>query len=94
MVGGRGLEMDLGIRTGAELLADASLARQHAGRFRHAAAIVNGDLVEAALRSRARELETAAATLEAKAAGMLLASGPAPEARLGGARPQVPAQKI
>ena len=53
-------------RTRAELLADLEIARQHAGRFKRAAAIVNDDLVEAALRARVRELETLLAMLEEK----------------------------
>jgi len=57
-------------RTRAELLSDLAIARHQAWRFRQASGIVNDDLVEAALRSRARELETLAAILEARVAKM------------------------
>jgi homoserine kinase len=80
------MKLEADIRTRDELLADAAIARHQASRFREAAAIVNDDLVESALRSRARELETAVAVLEAKAAEMLL-SGPGPSVRLEGTSP-------
>ena len=57
-------------RTREELLSDVATARQQASRFRQAAVIVNDGLVEAALRARARELDTLVAMLEAKAAKM------------------------
>jgi hypothetical protein len=53
-------------RTRAELQSDLDIARHQASRFKRAAAIINDDLVEAALRSRARELDTLIAVLEAK----------------------------
>jgi hypothetical protein len=59
------------IRTRDELIADAAIARYQAGRFREAAAAMSEDFIQSALRSRARELETAVAVLEAKAAEML-----------------------
>ena len=62
--GGNAMEAD--DRTRAELVADLEIARQHAGRFKRAAAIVKDDLVESALRTRVRELETLVAVLEAK----------------------------
>jgi hypothetical protein len=52
------------------LLADLEIARQQANRFKQAAAIVGDDLVESALRARARELATLVAVLEAKIAKM------------------------
>jgi hypothetical protein len=52
------------------LLEDAAIARHQASRFKQAATIINDDLVESALRARARELETLVAMLEAKAAKM------------------------
>jgi hypothetical protein len=57
-------------RTREELLSDAARARYQADRFRQAAVVINDDLVESALRARARELETLVALLEAKVAKM------------------------
>jgi hypothetical protein len=53
------------------LLADAAIARYQAGRFREAAASLDEDFIKSALRSRARELETAVAVLEAQAIKMM-----------------------
>jgi hypothetical protein len=64
------MELDSDNRTRAELLADLEIARQQANRFKQAAAIVGDDLVESALRARARELATLVAVLEAKIAKM------------------------
>ncbi|HEY3918464.1 MAG TPA: hypothetical protein VGL83_11760 [Stellaceae bacterium] len=62
--------METDDRTRAQLLEDAAIARHQASRFKQAATIINDDLVESALRARARELETLVAMLEAKAAKM------------------------
>jgi hypothetical protein len=64
------MELEIPARTRAELLSDLEIARHQASRFKQAAAIINDDLVEAALRSRARELETLIDVLEAKLAKM------------------------
>jgi hypothetical protein len=64
------MESEADSRTRTELAADLEIARHQATRFRQAAAIVNDDLVESALRARARELETLIAILEAKIAKM------------------------
>lgn len=61
-----GMELQEVQRTRAELQSDLDIARHQASRFKRAAAIINDDLVEAALRSRARELDTLIAVLEAK----------------------------
>ena len=61
--------METDTRTRAELLADLEIAREHAGRFKRAAGIIDDDLVEAALRARVRKLETLIAIREAKITG-------------------------
>lgn len=52
------MELDSDERTRAELLADAAVAKDHAARFKRAATMIDDDLVQSALRARARELET------------------------------------
>jgi hypothetical protein len=64
------MESEAPTRTRAELESDLEIARHQASRFKQAAAIIKDDLVEAALRSRARELETLIDILEAKLAKM------------------------
>lgn len=64
------MDLETDNRTREELQSDLAIARHQASRFRQAAGIINDDLVEAALRSRARELETLAAILEARLAKM------------------------
>jgi hypothetical protein len=64
------VELDSDDRTRAELLADAAIAKDQAARFRRAATMIDDDLVQSALRARARELETLVATLEDKVATM------------------------
>jgi hypothetical protein len=54
-------------RSREELLVDAAKARRDAQRHRTAALIVHDSLVEETLRTRADELITLAAILEAKA---------------------------
>jgi hypothetical protein len=65
------MKLEADIRTRDELLADAAIARYQAGRFREAAASLDEDFIKSALRSRARELETAVAVLEAQAIKMM-----------------------
>jgi hypothetical protein len=57
-------------RTWQELQTDGVTARHQASRFRQAAIIIHDALVEEALRARAKELDTLAEILEAKAAKM------------------------
>ena len=55
-------------KTPQEMLAEATQARQDASRFRRAALVIGDEIVAQSLKTRAGELETLAATLEAKAA--------------------------
>lgn len=64
------MELERDERTRAELLADAAIAKDQAARFRQAATMIDDDLVQSALRARARELETLVATLDARVAEM------------------------
>jgi hypothetical protein len=64
------MELESDDRTRAELLADAAIAKDQAARFKRAATMIDDDLVQSALRARARELETLAATLDARVAEM------------------------
>lgn len=64
------VELESDDRTRAELLADAAIAKDQAVRFRRAAEMIDDDLVQSALRARARDLETVVAMLDEKVATM------------------------
>jgi hypothetical protein len=64
------MELESDERTRLELLADAAVAKDQAARFKRAATMIDDDLVQSALRARARELETLVATLDARVAEM------------------------
>ena len=57
-----------GAKTPQEMLAEATQARQDASRFRRAALVIGDATLAQSLKSRAGELETLAAMLEARAA--------------------------
>ena len=65
------MDLEADNRTRAELQSNVAIARQHVGRFKQAAIIVNDDIVESCIRARVRELETLVAVLEARMAEMI-----------------------
>ena len=69
-IGSGTVELESDDRTRAELLADAAVAKDHAARFRRAADMIDDDLVQSALRTRARDLETLVAMLDERVAAM------------------------
>lgn len=64
------VELESDDRTRAELLADAAIAKDQAARFKRAAEMIDDDLVQSALRTRARDLETPVAELDERVAAM------------------------
>jgi hypothetical protein len=69
-IGDEIVELEPDDRTRAELLADAAVAKDQAARFKRAADMIDDDLVQSALRARARELETLVAKLDERVAKM------------------------
>jgi hypothetical protein len=69
-IGRKTVELESDERTRAELLADAAVAKDQAARFRRAAMMIDDDLIQSALRARARELETLVAMLDERVATM------------------------
>ena len=69
-IGDETVELEPDDRTRAELLADAAMAKDQAVRFKRAADMIDDDLVQSALRARARELETLVAMLDERVAKM------------------------
>jgi hypothetical protein len=69
-IGGGTVELESDDRTQAELLADAAIAKDQAAPFKRAADMIDDDLVQSALRARARDLETLVAKLDERVATM------------------------